>query len=98
MDGFALERDALSQLRSQVEDALEMLLPEPGATCSRLLDAMRYALLTPGKRIRPILALLTAQHLGCPSHRAMHAACALEMVHAASLVLDDLPCMDDAYT
>ncbi len=57
---------------------------------------MRYAVLSPGKRIRPLLTLLTARQLDCPAGRAMAPACAVELVHAASLVLDDLPCMDDA--
>lgn len=98
MDGFAVEQSRLSELRSQIDEALLSLLREPEADCPRLGEAMRYALLTPGKRVRPILALLSAEHLGCPAHRAMHGACALEMIHSASLVFDDLPCMDDAKT
>lgn len=98
MDGFAVERDELLRLRLQIEAALKALLPEPNEACTRLSEAMRYALLSPGKRVRPLLTLLAAEHLGCPARRALHGACALEMVHAASLVLDDLPCMDDAET
>ncbi len=56
---------------------------------------MRYALLAPGKRLRPMLALLAAEACGSPAERAMPAACAVEMVHAYSLVHDDLPAMDD---
>lgn len=57
---------------------------------------MRYALLAPGKRLRPILTLVVANLFGA-SHRAiLDLACAVEMVHACSLVLDDLPAMDDA--
>ncbi len=58
--------------------------------------AVRHAVLTPGKRIRPVLTILTSWELGAEGLQALDAACALEMVHAASLVLDDLPCMDDA--
>jgi geranylgeranyl diphosphate synthase type II len=90
------ERERLGELRAEVDLALHDLLPSPGADSNRLHEAMRQAVLSPGKRIRPILALLSAEHLGCPTSRAMPAACALEMVHAASLVLDDLPCMDDS--
>lgn len=98
MEAFAIERDRLALLRVQVEDALRELAPEGAAAQHPLRAAMRYALLSPGKRIRPILALLSAEHLGCPLQIAMPGACALEMIHAASLVLDDLPCMDDADT
>jgi geranylgeranyl diphosphate synthase type II len=56
---------------------------------------MRYAVLAPGKRLRPLLVMLTAWRLG-EEEAALAPACALEMVHAASLILDDLPCMDDA--
>jgi geranylgeranyl diphosphate synthase type II len=98
MDTLGIERSRLKLLRSQIDDALEELLPDLGDPPHRLHAAMRHALLSPGKRIRPILALLAAEHLGCPAAVAMPGACALEMVHAASLVLDDLPCMDDAAT
>src|SRR5262245_40027492 len=56
---------------------------------------MRYSLLAPGKRLRPILALLAARACGGSDEVAMPAACAVEMVHAYSLIHDDLPCMDD---
>ncbi len=56
---------------------------------------MRYALLAPGKRLRPMLALLAAEACEAESEVAMPAACAVEMVHAYSLVHDDLPAMDD---
>jgi geranylgeranyl diphosphate synthase type II len=59
-------------------------------------QAVRYTLLAPGKRIRPLLTILAARELGADPLDALDAGCALEMVHAASLVLDDLPSMDDA--
>ncbi len=72
-----------------------MLLP--AATRSdELAAALRYSLLAPGKRIRPILTILAAWELGADDLRALDAGCALEMVHAASLILDDLPAMDNA--
>jgi geranylgeranyl diphosphate synthase type II len=57
---------------------------------------MLYALTGPGKRVRPVLALAVAEMFGCRRPEALDLACAVEMVHACSLVLDDLPAMDDA--
>jgi geranylgeranyl diphosphate synthase type II len=57
---------------------------------------MRYSLLAPGKRLRPLLCLLAARAGGGDEGVALDAGCAIEMVHAASLILDDLPSMDDA--
>ena len=57
---------------------------------------MRYSLFAGGKRIRPVLAIRVAVDLGAPMDAALDPACAIEMVHTASLILDDLPCMDDA--
>lgn len=61
-----------------------------------LAEAVRTALTAPGKRTRPVFALLCAEHVGGRVEAALDAACAYEMVHAASLIFDDLPCMDDA--
>ncbi|HPP52893.1 MAG TPA: polyprenyl synthetase family protein, partial [Thermoguttaceae bacterium] len=64
--------------------------------CPEILhEAMHYALLGPGKRLRPMLVLLAAEACGGEPQRAMPAACAVEMVHAYSLVHDDLPAMDN---
>lgn len=63
---------------------------------ARLHETISYSLLAPGKRIRPLLLLATARHFGTAEEVALDAACAVEMVHTASLILDDLPCMDDA--
>ena len=62
---------------------------------ARLREAMRYSLLAPGKRLRPMLVLLAAEACGGSIEAAMPAACAVEMVHAYSLIHDDLPAMDD---
>src|SRR3954470_9930344 len=62
----------------------------------RVQEAMAYTLLAPSKRIRPVLTMLTAELCGGSAVRALTAACAMEMVHAASLILDDLPAMDNA--
>src|SRR5205807_9333613 len=60
-----------------------------------LLQAMRYSLLAPGKRMRPLLVLLAAEASGGREEDAIPAACAVEMIHAYSLIHDDLPAMDD---
>src|SRR5437660_733930 len=94
--------DYLHTRRAQIDARLEAsLAPEDGLP-EQLLAAMRYSLLAPGKRLRPLLVLLAAE--ACtPSGRAEHvrggdpwpAACAVEMVHVYSLIHDDLPAMDD---
>jgi geranylgeranyl diphosphate synthase, type II len=67
----------------------------PGSS-DRVQEAMAYAVHAPSKRIRPVLTMLTAELCGGTGARAMTAACSIEMVHAASLILDDLPAMDDS--
>jgi geranylgeranyl diphosphate synthase, type II len=85
----------LASVRARVEQHLAELTPgEPSP--ARLADAMRYSLLAPAKRARAILAILTAVHCGGNEDDALRGACALEMIHASSLILDDLPAMDDA--
>jgi geranylgeranyl diphosphate synthase type II len=87
--------DYLRQRRAEVEKRLaEALRPEPGLPVS-LLEAMRYSLLAPGKRLRPILVLMAAEACGGVEDDAWPAACAVEMIHAYSLIHDDLPAMDD---
>ena len=75
--------------------ALDALLPRADGPEQRLTEAMRYAALGPGKRLRPFFALETAKMFGVEERSVLRAACALECVHAYSLVHDDLPCMDD---
>jgi len=60
-----------------------------------LIESMRYSLLQPGKRFRPVLCLLICEQFGVPPQRALPFAAALEMIHTYSLIHDDLPCMDD---
>ncbi|MCE9545588.1 MAG: polyprenyl synthetase family protein [Planctomycetia bacterium] len=85
----------LAQLRQLVNGALaERSEAAPGCPAS-LREAIKYSVLGPGKRLRPILVLLAAEACGCSPERALPAACAVEMVHAYSLVHDDLPAMDD---
>jgi geranylgeranyl diphosphate synthase type II len=84
----------LHDRRAVIDAHLDRLLPEDRG--SRLITAMRYSLLAPGKRLRPILCMAAADAVGHPDSRvALPAACAIEMIHAYSLIHDDLPAMDD---
>lgn len=75
--------------------ALDELLPRADGPESRLTEAMRYAALGPGKRLRTYFALETGRMFELSERSVLRAACALECIHAYSLVHDDLPCMDD---
>lgn len=79
-----------------VEQALEEALPHPGAQPGPLHAAMRYSVFSGGKRVRPMLVLATAEALGAPPEAALPTACAVELIHAYSLIHDDLPSMDDS--
>ena len=81
--------------RGQVEAALESATRFPPGCPPRLGEAIRYSLLAPGKRLRPVLVLLAAEACDGDPAAAMPAACAVEMIHAYSLVHDDLPALDD---
>jgi geranylgeranyl diphosphate synthase type II len=101
MDDNAAYIQRLEALRAGVDRRLAELAPKPGQAPDRLVEAVRYALLAPGKRFRPMLTLLTAAQFGAAPFDetvgvALDTACAFEMVHAASLILDDLPSMDNA--
>jgi farnesyl diphosphate synthase len=85
----------LDQWRGRVERELDRWLPADTTPPGRLHAAQRYAVLGPGKRIRPALVYATAETLGVPLERVDAAACAVELIHAYSLVHDDLPAMDD---
>jgi len=84
----------LSARREQVDAALRVLAVAGQAP--KVQAAIEDSLFAPGKRLRPILALLVAEVLRGDPESVVPAACAIEMVHTASLILDDLPCMDDA--
>lgn len=75
--------------------ALDQLLPRADGPEQRLTEAMRYAALGPGKRLRPFFAIETARLFDIEERPVLRAACALECIHAYSLVHDDLPAMDD---
>jgi geranylgeranyl diphosphate synthase type II len=91
---FASLEATLEERRVQVEAALRRL--HVGGQAPRVAAAMEDSLFAPAKRLRPILSLLVAEMLREEREQVLPAACAIEMVHTASLILDDLPCMDDA--
>jgi geranylgeranyl diphosphate synthase, type II len=84
-----------SSCQNRVDSALERLLHNEQPELERLYQAMRYSLFNGGKRIRPLLAYAACEALGGEAERANAAACAVELIHAYSLVHDDLPAMDD---
>jgi geranylgeranyl diphosphate synthase type II len=84
-----------AELREPIEAALQRWLELAEGCPGRLGEAIRYSLLGPGKRLRPMLVLLAAQACGGTAEAALPAACAVEMVHAYSLIHDDLPAMDN---
>jgi len=92
----------LSQRVAEAADlvtvALDELLPRAEGPEKRLTEAMRYAALGPGKRLRTYFALETGRMFDLDEGHVLRAACALECIHAYSLVHDDLPCMDDDAT
>jgi farnesyl diphosphate synthase len=85
----------MGSVQAQMETALARLLPPPHVAPRRLHEAMRYATLEGGKRVRPLLAFAAGEVAGASPERLQIAAAAVEMIHAYSLVHDDLPCMDD---
>ena len=87
--------DRVAEVADLVTVALDELLPRADGPESRLTEAMRYAALGPGKRLRPFFALEAANLFDIEERPVLRAACALECVHAYSLIHDDLPCMDD---
>jgi len=85
----------VDEMRSLVDAALDRYSRQGAGCPERLAEAMRYALLAPGKRLRPVLVLMATRACGGDAEAALPAACAVEMVHAYSLIHDDLPAMDD---
>src|SRR3984893_10662573 len=86
---------AIARVAEVVEAALEALLPEPEGAEARLADAMRYATLGGGKRLRAFLVMQSAALFAVSETCAARVAASVEMLHAYSLVHDDLPAMDD---
>jgi farnesyl diphosphate synthase len=82
-------------VQARMETALARLLPAAQVAPARLHEAMRYASLEGGKRVRPLLAFAAGEVSGAPRERLEIVAAAVELIHAYSLVHDDMPCMDD---
>ncbi len=78
-----------------IESALRRYLPEVGKLDGSAAESMKYSVLAPGKRVRPTLTLAFCDALGGDVEAALPYACAVEFIHAYSLIHDDLPCMDD---
>ena len=85
----------MSAFAGRIEVELDRLIPSGDGHEARLYDAMRYACLNGGKRLRPFLVATGAGIFGVPEERALRAGAAVEFVHCYSLVHDDLPAMDD---
>ena len=92
MDSF---EQRLNEAADRVTVALDALLPRAEGPEAHLNSAMRYAALGPGKRLRPFLAVEAGRLVNADERGVLRAACALECIHAYSLIHDDLPCMDD---
>ena len=99
LDQMSLDRVTMDQWMASsvasIEAHLDKLLPATSQVPTQLLGAMRYAVLDGGKRIRPLLTLAAAQLVDADETTALSVGCAVELIHAYSLVHDDLPCMDN---
>lgn len=87
--------EALEKVSDQLQDKLDDLLPDPDNGVGTLAEAMRYASLSGGKRLRPFLTVCSSRLFGVCPDAALTAAAAVELIHTYSLVHDDLPSMDD---
>jgi len=88
-------QDALVAIREDIDASFDSLLPLPGDPRDRLVEAMRYATIAGGKRVRPLLVTATAAMFGVDREAAIRVGTAIEAIHVYSLIHDDLPCMDD---
>lgn len=97
--GLVLADDLLGRgfqrIQREVDEAFDAFLPMPADGRARLVEAMRYAAIGGGKRVRPLLLVSVADIYAVPRASSIRAGCALESIHAYSLIHDDLPCMDD---
>ena len=87
---------ALAETAKLTDAAIDKIVPVPPGLEARVFEAMRYAALAPGKRLRPFLVLASAQLFSVATRSALQVASAIELVHAYSLVHDDLPAMDNS--
>ncbi len=86
---------AIAASAKLVDGALDSVLPQPAGPQGRVQEAMRYAIMAGGKRLRPFLVLHSARLFGVDDSRSLRVGAAIEALHTYSLVHDDLPCMDD---
>ncbi len=93
--GSDLDAEA-ARVATEVDDFFAALLAVPDDGRARLYDAMRHAAIGGGKRLRPLLTIASARLFAIDPDRALRVGCAIEAIHAYSLIHDDLPCMDDA--
>ncbi len=91
----SLLAEGLKRIQREVDVQFDALLPMPEDPRVKLIEAMRYAAIGGGKRLRPLLVAATAEIYGVDRTSAVRAGCAVEAIHVYSLVHDDLPCMDD---
>jgi farnesyl diphosphate synthase len=85
----------MRRVAAEIDRLLDSLLPVPDDSSARLYQAMRYAAIGGGKRLRPLLVVASAGLFGVPGAQALRAGAAVECLHVQSLIHDDLPCMDD---
>ena len=97
VDALAQELDAESRrVRADVDSFFSRLLAPTGDSRELLYEAMRYAAIGGGKRLRPLLTVAASRLFAIDRACALRAGCAIEAIHVYSLIHDDLPCMDDA--
>ena len=94
-DSVSVDEAAVITVRL-TDAVLDRLLRVPPGLEARVYEAMRYSVLSPGKRLRPLLVLASSQLFGVARRSALQVAAAIEMVHAYSLIHDDLPAMDNS--
>lgn len=90
-----LLKPALKAIAEDIDKSFDLLLPLPGDPRDRLVEAMRYATIGGGKRVRPLLVCATASLFGVSREAAVRVGTAIEAIHVYSLIHDDLPCMDN---
>lgn len=90
-----LLKGALKAIAEDIDRSFDLLLPLPGDARDRLVEAMRYAAIGGGKRVRPLLVCATAGLFGVARDPAVRVGTAIEAIHVYSLIHDDLPCMDN---
>lgn len=90
-----LLKPALKAIAEDIDKSFDLLLPVPRDARDRLVEAMRYATIGGGKRVRPLLVCATASLFGVSREAAVRVGTAIEAIHVYSLIHDDLPCMDN---